>query len=88
MECRDFEITETLRLAEQGYTVHVDRNGVRSVRPMPWREILNHLCTLRERFLLRVVFSSGEIGEDIVVERVRANGRAAAPRERSRGAEP
>ncbi len=79
MECRDFEITETLRLAEQGYTVHVDRHGVRSVRAMPWRQILNHLCTLQERFLLRVVFSPDEFGEDIVVERVRANGRAGAP---------
>ena len=69
---------ETLRLAEQGYTVNVDEDGVRSVRPMPWRQIHNHVCSRESRFRLQVIYASGDMDNDIVVQRIRANGRVCA----------
>ena len=76
---------ETLRLAEHGYTVNVDHDGVRSVRPMPWRQILNHLCSSQSRCCLQVMYASGDMDDDIVVQRIRANGQADAQHPMARG---
>lgn len=75
---QNLKTTETLRLAENGYTVDVGQDGVRSVQPMPWRQIFNHLCSCEGRFRLQVMYASGDLDDDIVVHRIRADGRTDA----------
>lgn len=68
------DIVETLHWAAQGYVA----NHGESMRPMPWRRILDHLSALGRNELLYIDPRANGTGSGIVVRRIRANGRFAA----------
>lgn len=72
-------ILDTLRLAEQGYVTGPDG----TLRPMPWRRILDHLSVLGPGELLHIASNPNGIGSGVAVRHIVANGRAGSmPSER------
>ena len=73
-------IVNTLRWAAQGYVIGPGE----SIRPMPWRRILDHLSGLGRHELLCIDPGTNGTRSGIAVRRIAANGRSGAangPRE-------